>query len=147
MTQAIVNRSGANEVAGYQRELQMKRLFAVMALGVTACVTMNEPTEVVKYGVISTGHDVLTMDLVTLLEADSPGFEYVYFDRLTQDMPIVRLVRNLRSTEDDRAEYNVVISVHGLDDHKVNGSCPETNIEWCHKDIFSEFKAHLDRHR
>lgn len=125
----------------------MKLLFAAVALGATACVTVNEPTEVVKYGVIHTGHDVLTMDLVTLLEVDSPGFEFVYFNRLTQDMPIVRLVTNLRSTEDDRAEYNVVISVHGIDDHKVNGSCPKTNIEACHKEIFSEFRAHLDRHR
>lgn len=125
----------------------MKLLFAAVALGATACVTINESTEVVKYGVVSTGHDVLTMDLVTLLEADSPGFEFVYSNRLTQDMPIVRLVTNLRSAEDGRAEYNVVFSVHGIDDHEINGSCPETNIERCHKDIFSEFKAHLDRHK
>lgn len=125
----------------------MKPLFAAVALGATACVAMSERPEVIRYGVIPTGDDVLTMDLVTLLEADSPGFDFVYFDRLTQDMPIVRLVRNLRSTEDDRAEYNVVFSVHGIDDYEVNGSCPKTNIERCHKDIFSEFKAHLDRHR
>ena len=125
----------------------MKPLFAALALGVAACVATSERTEVIRYGVISTGHDVLTMDLVTLLETDSPGFEFAHFNRLTQDMPIVRLVSNLRITENDWAEYNVVISLHGIDDHEVNGSCPITDIELCHKEIFSEFKAHLDRHR